>query len=195
MTQKATAQLKYLHMAPRKVRLVASLIRGMHVREAQAQLSFQTQRAVQPITKLLKSALANAKQLKLNPERLIISDIRVDQGPMIKRMMPRAMGRGLIIQKKMSHIVITLSESDTKKAPAYTFVEPVQKTKKKATGKKHLEKVKEKEGEAAEASQSEKAEKHEHEHDHAAAHEPSKKQPRQATGFTQKFFRRKAGGE
>jgi len=177
-------------MAPRKVRLVASLIRGMHVREAQAQLSFQTQRAVQPITKLLKSALANAKQLKLNPERLIISDIRVDQGPMIKRMMPRAMGRGLIIQKKMSHIVITLSESDTKKAPAYTFVEPAQKTKKKATGKERLEKVKEKEGEAAQGPQSEK-----HEHDHAAAHEPVKHPPKQATGFAQKFFRRKAGGE
>lgn len=177
-------------MAPRKVRLVASLIRGMHVTEAQAQLSFQAQRASQPIIKLLKSAIANAKQLKLNPEKLIISEIRVDQGPMIKRMMPRAMGRGVIIQKKMSHIVITLAESDAKKARAYTFVEPVQKkSENKTSDKKHLEKVK---GKSAAEEEDKKV------HDHAAEHEAdhlTAKKPKRPSGFAQKIFSRKTGGE
>lgn len=191
MAHLATAHLKYLHMAPRKVRLVASLIRGMHVREAQAQLSFQSKRAADPIIKLLKSAVANAKQLQLNPDKLIISDIRVDQGPMAKRMMPRAMGRGVTIQKKMSHISITLMESDSKAAPAYVFIDPPKK-------KKDLKEKKSKSKKEATADQDVTEEKKAH--DHAVEHEGDHrlaggKQVKKSSGFAQKIFRRKAGGE
>lgn len=192
MAQLATAQLKYLHMAPRKVRLVASLLRGMHVREAQAQLSFQSRRAADPIMKLLKSAIANAKQLKMNPDKLIVSEIRVDQGPMAKRMMPRAMGRGVAIQKKMSHISITLAESETKTAPAYVFVDS---PKKKKTG---TDSKKTKKGASADKTVLEKKGGGDHAHEHESQHEHEAsniKKSKPLTGFSQKFFRRKAGGE
>jgi large subunit ribosomal protein L22 len=104
-----TAKLRYLRIAPRKVRLVADLIRGRSVGEAENILSFTTKKASLPLLKLLKSAVANAKNnFQLAKENLYISQILVDEGPKLKRWMARARGRADEIQKKTSHITLCL---------------------------------------------------------------------------------------
>lgn len=105
----ATAKLNYLRIAPRKVRLLADLIRGKSVEQAQNILSFTTKRASQPLLKLLKSAMASAKnQFRGQEQDLYISKITVDEGPKLKRWMPRARGSAYEIQKKTSHITLVL---------------------------------------------------------------------------------------
>ncbi len=114
---KIKAQLSNLRIAPRKVRLVADMIRGKSAQHAQAILSFTPKRAVKPILKLLESALANAKNnLKLETTNLYISKIEVNEGSKLKRMMPRARGQGFEIQKKTSHIILVLEEREKPKA-------------------------------------------------------------------------------
>src|SRR3989338_10212312 len=108
---KVTAKLNYLQIAPRKVRLIANALKGLAVNEAEAQLLFRPQRPAKPILDLLRSAVASAKyNHKLNPDKLMVSGIKVDQGPMIKRFLPRAMGRATPLQKKMSHVSLILEE-------------------------------------------------------------------------------------
>jgi len=110
------ASLKYLRIAPRKVRLVADLIRGLDVEEAKSLLSLERKRAAKSLLKLLNSAISNAKNnFHLNEDNLYIKTIRVDQGPTLKRYFPRAQGRATLIQKKTSHIFIELAESQKKK--------------------------------------------------------------------------------
>lgn len=122
--EKQIAKLNYLRMAPRKVRLVASLLRGLSVNEAEAQLILMRKRAAKPILKLLRSAVDGAKGKKgMNIDKLIVSSIMVDGGPMLKRYMPRAQGRMAEIQKKMSHITMTLVENE-KVVKKYTIVVP-----------------------------------------------------------------------
>ncbi len=107
------AQLTNYAQSPRKVRLVADLIRGKKVADAQAELSFLVKRAALPFQKLLSSAIANAKaNFDVNPENLFVSDVRVDKGIVMKRMMPRAMGRGFRINKRTSHVILVLSEKN-----------------------------------------------------------------------------------
>ena len=106
-----TAQLRNLHIAPRKVRLVAELLKGKPAEEARTLLNFTVKRAAKPILKLLNSAVANAKNnFKLDTANLFISKIEVNEGPKYKRMRPRARGQGYEIQKKTSHINIVLDE-------------------------------------------------------------------------------------
>ena len=110
------AKLKHLRIAPRKVRLVADLIRGKTVEEAQTILNFTVKKAAMPILKLLKSAIANAKNnFQLDPVNLYIQKILVDEGQKLKRWMPRARGIASEIQKKTSHITIVLEEIKKKK--------------------------------------------------------------------------------
>ncbi|GBD33857.1 50S ribosomal protein L22 [bacterium HR34] len=105
------AKLKYLRIAPRKVRLVADMVRGKKVNDALDILSFVVKRAAKPLKKLLQSAIANAENnFKLDKDNLFISKILVNEGPKLKRFMPRAMGRAFMIQKKTSHIEIELDE-------------------------------------------------------------------------------------
>jgi len=106
--QQQTAKLSYLRIAPRKVRSVADLVRGMSVNEAEAQLLMVRRRPAKPLLKLLRSAIANAKNKQINADHLFISEIRVDQGPMLKRILPRARGSASPIQKKMSHVTLVL---------------------------------------------------------------------------------------
>lgn len=111
------AKLNYLRIAPRKTRLVADLIRGMGVSEAKKQLIFSLKKSAQPILKLLDSALNNAKK-NFNKEKiedLYISEIMVNEGPSLKRSMPRAFGRAAEIRKRTSHIEIVLKEREEKK--------------------------------------------------------------------------------
>lgn len=108
---KALATLRYLRIAPRKVRLVADLIRGKRAQDARNILRFTPKGAALPISKLLDSALANAKNnLQLDPENLYIAKITVDEGPKFKRWKARARGQAAEIQKKTSHINIALEE-------------------------------------------------------------------------------------
>lgn len=110
------AKLNYLRIAPRKVRLIADLIRGKKVQSAQSILSFANQKAAQVMLKLLNQAVSNAKNnLKLDETDLYISKITVDEGPKLKRFRPRARGSAFEIQKKTSHILINLEGQAGKK--------------------------------------------------------------------------------
>lgn len=111
MTQEVKAHLRYLRIAPRKVRLVAALIRKKPVEEAERILMFTKKRAALPLLKLLRSAVANAiHNFKLKKENLYIDKLLVNEGPRLKRIFPRARGRADIIQKKTSHVSIVLKE-------------------------------------------------------------------------------------
>ena len=104
------AFLKNYRQAPRKVRLVAGLIKGKKVEEAIAMLDFLAKRAGLPIKKLLLSAVANATQMGVEKENLFVKELRVDKGIVMKRMMPAAMGTGHRINKRTSHVTILLAE-------------------------------------------------------------------------------------
>jgi large subunit ribosomal protein L22 len=121
------AQLRYLRIAPRKTRSVADLIRGLSVNDAEAQLLVQRRRPAKALLKLLRSAVANAKNNKLNVDHLFVAEIHVDGGPMLRRSLPRARGSASPIQKKMSHVTITLRLNEKLKSK-YNIVPP-KKTK------------------------------------------------------------------
>lgn len=104
------AFLKNYRQSPRKVRLVAGLIKGKRVADANTHLSFLPKRASLPIQKLLNSAVANAKQSGANVENLVVSSVTVDKGIVMKRIMPRARGSASRINKRTSHVVLTLAE-------------------------------------------------------------------------------------
>ena len=104
------AFLKNYRQSPRKVRLVAGLLKGKSVAQAIAELDFLAKRAGLPIKKLLLSAVANAKQMGIEMENLFIKELRVDKGIVMKRMMPAAMGTGHRINKRTSHVHILLAE-------------------------------------------------------------------------------------
>jgi large subunit ribosomal protein L22 len=104
------ARLRFGRIAPRKARLVADLIRGKGSEESLNILAFTKKGAAKILTKLLKSAVANATQKKIDVDRLFVKKITVDQGPMMKRFTPRALGRATTIRKRTSHITIVLDE-------------------------------------------------------------------------------------
>ena len=109
----STAKLNHLRIAPRKVRIVADLIRGQSVNAALNVLKFTPKSAAKPLAKLLRSAVANAEQhdKNLDVDRLMVHTITVDQGPTLRRFMPRAMGRASRINKKTSHVQVVLKIS------------------------------------------------------------------------------------
>ena len=107
----AKAYLKQLRVSPRKARLVADTVRGVSVQDARRSLSVLIKRSSEPILKLLNSAVANAENnFKMLESNLYVSKIFVDEGPVFKRWMPRAMGRATEILKRTSHITIILGE-------------------------------------------------------------------------------------
>ena len=112
----ATAKLSNYRQAPRKVRLVADLVRGKGAQHALNLLSVLPKRAGEPMAKLIKSAIANAKDVPTAD--LYISSIQVNGGIVFKRMMPRARGRGAQILKRTSHITLALSKKVAKKEKA-----------------------------------------------------------------------------
>ena len=113
------AKVRYLRMTPRKVRLLAGLIRGMDIARAEAQLGFTSKAAARPVLKLLRSAVANAEHnFKLDRDDLYIKTITVDGGPVLKRWRSRAFGRASPIRKRTSHIVIILSDDRAEAAKA-----------------------------------------------------------------------------
>src|SRR3989344_814319 len=136
MEKTQSAKLNYLHIAPRKVRLIANTLKGLSVKEAEAQLLLRVQRSAKPLLKLIRSAVANAKNKKLDINRLVVSSVLVNGGPMLKRFLPRAQGRATPIHKKMSHIVLTLSESANKLQDRFVINPPVKKERAKKEVKK-----------------------------------------------------------
>ncbi len=121
------ASLKNYRQSPRKVRLVANLIKGKGVEKALVELDFLAKRAGLPIRKLLLSAVSNAKQVGMEKENLFIKELRVDKGVTLKRMMPAAMGSGHRINKRTSRITLVLAEK-------------IMKVVKEKSGKKEVNK-------------------------------------------------------
>lgn len=133
------AKLKNIRIAPRKVRLVADLIRGKSVGNAQSILNFTVRKASQPIAKLLKSAVANAKNnFQMGESDLRVSKIIVDEGPKYKRWMMKARGQAGEIQKKTSHVTLFLDKIDLKKS------EKPEKVKAKTAESESEKKIEEK---------------------------------------------------
>lgn len=164
------SKLNYLRIAPRKVRVVADLIKGLPVEEAEAQLLLNSRRPSKQLLKALRSSMANAKNnFKIDENSLYVKNIRVDKGPVLKRMMPRAMGRGTLIEKKMSHVTIILEKKEKPTPPRFIITREKPKTE---------EKKKTKSEKASDQKKTEKEEK--------------SKVPTQKEGAFKKFFRRKS---
>ena len=108
----ARATAKFIRSSPQKVRLVVDLIRGRNVSEALDILRFTKKRAATQVTKVLKSAIANAEQKDeaTDVDRLLVSKAYVNEGPRMKRMRPAPMGRAMRYQRRMSHISIHVSD-------------------------------------------------------------------------------------
>lgn len=107
----AKAVAKYVRISPRKVRQVVNLIRGKKISDALAILQFTPNGSTDDVAKVLKSAVANAgHNYDMNVDDLIITEICVDQGPTLKRIKPRAMGRADQIRKRTSHITVVVGE-------------------------------------------------------------------------------------
>jgi large subunit ribosomal protein L22 len=115
-----TASLTNYRQSPRKVRLVASLIKGKTVPQALNTLMVTTKRASDPMIKLLNSALANAKDRGVSTENLFVKECTVNQGLTMKRFMPGARGTGFPILKKTSHVKLVLDTKAPKGAKAIT---------------------------------------------------------------------------
>lgn len=110
------AILKHYRQSPRKVRLVANAVKGKRLVDAHVTLAHMPKRAAEPMQKLIKSAAANAQIQGINTENLIIENIEVNKGLVMKRWMPRAQGRATPIRKKTSHVRVVLGEKRIKKA-------------------------------------------------------------------------------
>ncbi|MEW5761932.1 MAG: 50S ribosomal protein L22 [Bacillota bacterium] len=105
------AVARYIRIAPYKVRQVVDLIRGKQVDEALAILRFTPKRAARVVAKVIKSAAANAEHNHdMLRDELVISQAYVDQGPTLKRWMPRAYGRANVRRRRTSHVTIVVSD-------------------------------------------------------------------------------------
>jgi large subunit ribosomal protein L22 len=105
------AVLKFVRLSPMKGRLLADLVRGKKVDEALNILKFSNQRAAGILKKVLDSAIANAENNNgADVDELKVSEILVDEGPVMKRMRPRAKGRGDRIIKRTSHVTVRVSD-------------------------------------------------------------------------------------
>jgi len=103
--------LKGVRIAPRKARLVVDLVRGKHVQEALDILKFTNKRAAPVVSKMISAAIANATSTAtVDVDNLVIAEAFVDEGPTLKRFLPRAQGRATPIRKRTSHITVKLSE-------------------------------------------------------------------------------------
>jgi ribosomal protein L22 len=107
------ASSRYVRVAPRKARLIADQVRGMHIEQARALLEFSPRGAAEDIRKLIDSAAANAENNHdLIGDEMRISEITVDEGPTLRRFRPRALGRASRINKRTCHIAVALSPEE-----------------------------------------------------------------------------------
>ncbi|HAG27690.1 TPA: 50S ribosomal protein L22 [Patescibacteria group bacterium] len=141
------AHARNLRISPRKIRLVTNLVKNMRVADALVQLQFTNKKAAGMVSKLLRSAVANAENnFSLKGEQLFIKSITTDMGPVLQRMFPRARGSAFVIRRKMAHVNVVLEERDAKpkssaKLPkAKKKAEPIQ-TQEGQLGKAEAESV------------------------------------------------------
>ncbi len=121
----AKATLRYARVAPSKVRHVAQNIRELPVDEAQRVLLLETKAVARDLRKILDSAVANAEHNhELDPDDLYVADVIVNEGPVLKRFRPRAMGRATRINKRTSHITVIVAEAVEEPAAATRTAEP-----------------------------------------------------------------------
>lgn len=105
------AVLKNIRISPRKLRLVADLVRGKQVQNALDELTLTNKKGARILHKVLKSAIANATDVAtVDVDRLSVSEVMVDMGPALKRFLPRAQGRATPIKKRMSHVTLRVKE-------------------------------------------------------------------------------------
>ena len=109
----ATAKARYIRISPRKVQIVCELIKGKDTKYAEAILKHTPKAASEPLLKLLKSACANAENnYEMDPENLVITECLATAGPILKRGQPRAHGRMYRINKRTSHVTLTVAEKE-----------------------------------------------------------------------------------
>lgn len=109
----AKANLRYVRISPRKVKIVCDLIRGKSIPQATAILLTTPKAASEPLMKLLNSATANAENNHgMDPEKLYVYEIFANPGPIIKRIQPRAQGRAFRINKRTSHVTLAVAEKE-----------------------------------------------------------------------------------
>jgi large subunit ribosomal protein L22 len=109
----ARAIARHVRVSPRKARLVVDTIRGKSAADAATILKFTPKGAAEVVAKVLDSAVANAEHnLKIKPDTLFVSEAFVDEGPTIKRIRPRAMGRAFRIRKRSSHITVVVKQRE-----------------------------------------------------------------------------------
>ena len=109
----AKAHLRYVRISPRKVKIVCDLIRGKSLAQATAILMTTPKAASEPLIKLLNSAAANAENNhSMDPEKLYVSEVFANPGPIIKRIRPRAQGRAFRINKRTSHVTLVVAEKE-----------------------------------------------------------------------------------
>lgn len=112
----AKAELNNYRQSPRKVRLIAGLVRGKRVSQASALLQFANKKAAMPIQKLIQSAVANAKSAGMDADTLVIKKIVVNAGPILYRSLPMARGRAFRMRKRTSKVLVELAEKSAMKA-------------------------------------------------------------------------------
>ena len=109
----AKAKATYVRISPRKVQIVLDLIRNQPADKAMAILKFTPKAACEPVSKVLKSAMANAENnYNMDVSRLVVSEAHVAPGPILKRIQPSAQGRAYRINKRTSHITLVLKEME-----------------------------------------------------------------------------------
>lgn len=107
------ATYRFARISARKVRPLAGLIRGKYADDALDALKYMPQRGARMLEKVLKSALGNAEDRRATSvQDLVVVDVRIDGGPMFKRVRPRARGMAFMIKKRMAHISISLDTLD-----------------------------------------------------------------------------------
>lgn len=184
-------------MSGKKVRLVVDLVRGAKTDKALDQLKFANKKAALPVKKLIESAIASAvNNFELDKDNLYIKEIKVNEGPALKRYTPKAHGRATVIRKRFAHVLLTLAEikeSGKKSAKKQKVEEPVKlEDLAKPKGEVKSKRVKKEDKKVDEALKDEKGveivdPRMEGRHGHARLEGKSGK------GFTSKIFRRKAG--
>ena len=138
ISKQARAIVRYLKISPRKVRLVINAIRRKPAAQAQSILMGLNKKAARLVEKGLKSAVANAKGKGFEESRLVVSEIKADGGPVMKRFMSRSMGRADQILKRTTHLTITLQEAEKSFGPP---PQPAEGREKEKSGKKEKPKA------------------------------------------------------
>jgi large subunit ribosomal protein L22 len=184
---KVSVKTTNLRISPRKVRLVANLIRGLDVEKALIQVDHTIKKACPAFEKLLKSAVANAENnFGLDKDNLYVQDVQVGDGQRMKRWMPRAFGRATPIIKRASHIYLILEERvEGKNRKSKEQMEKEKKEREISKKKAEKEMIKEREERDEEEKKSEKVQTKKETQEREVGQKKSK-------GWASKVFNRKS---